>query len=282
MKNKFVAFDEADMPFFEPTAKIGLLATINQMGMPHLTLITTLQAKTNRQIVWGQFTEGMSKQHVKSNPHTAFLIMTADRKLWRGKALYTHSMKEGEDYEMFNRKPMFRYNSYFGINTVHYMNLTETHGREALPLQTIIPASLVTQALKGFTKTGVHEPILSPWAVGLFNRPDSLKFVGFVDDDGFPTIIPLLQARAADSRRIVFSPLAYSDELARIPRNSSVAIFALSLQMEDVLVRGPFTGFEKKMFVSLGAVDIDWVYNSMPPKQGQIYPQEELFAVTRF
>jgi hypothetical protein len=29
-------------------------------------------------------------------------------------------------------------------------------------------------------------------------------------------------------------------------------------------------------------LDIDWVYNSMPPSHGQIYPEVELEAVTDF
>ena len=31
--------------------------------------------------------------------------------------------------------------------------------------------------------------------------------------------------------------------------------------------------------MKVGAVDIDWVYNSMPPKQGPIYPEEPLGPV---
>ncbi|MBW2599206.1 MAG: pyridoxamine 5'-phosphate oxidase family protein, partial [Deltaproteobacteria bacterium] len=66
----FREFDINDMKEFEPEAKVGLIATINPEGLPHITLITALQAKTPSQMIWAQFTEGMSKKNVRTNPHT--------------------------------------------------------------------------------------------------------------------------------------------------------------------------------------------------------------------
>ncbi len=65
-------FSEADIRSFEPAMKIGLLATVNPQGQPHLSLITTLKAASDRQVVWGQFTEGLSKEYVRQNPRTGW------------------------------------------------------------------------------------------------------------------------------------------------------------------------------------------------------------------
>ena len=276
------AFDRADLKEFEPEAKVGLISTINPEGLPHITLITALQAKGTKQLIWGQFTEGMSKRNVMNNPNTAFLIMTMDKSLWRGKAIYTNKVREGEDYEMFNKKPMFRYNCYCGIHTVYYMDLVETYGKESLPLVKIAMSSLFTMASRSRAKTNLPEPILKPWAYNVFNRLDSIKFLSYIGDDGFPTLIPLIQCQASDSRRLAFSPLAYGNELSSLESGKDVAIFALTLDMEDILTRGVFQGFERYNGVKLGTVDIDWVYNSMPPKQGQIYPMEELRPIVNF
>lgn len=276
------AFNRADLKEFEPEAKVGLIATINPEGLPHITLITALQAKGTKHLIWGQFTEGMSKTNVMSNPNTAFLIMTMDKSLWRGKAIFTHKVREGEDYEMFNKKPMFRYNCYCGIHTVYYMDLVETYGKESLPLAKIVTSSLFTMASRSRAKTSVSKPILKPWAYNVFNRLDSLKFLSYIGDDGFPALIPLIQCQASDSRRLAFSPLAYGNELSSLESGNNVAIFGLTLDMEDVLIRGIFQGFKRYNGVKLGTVDIDWVYNSMPPQQGQIYPMEELRPIVNF
>jgi hypothetical protein len=283
MKKILKRFDENDLKYFEPEAKVGLIATLNPEGLPHVTLITALQAKTSDKLIWGQFSEGQSKQNVQTNPKTGFLIMTLDRSLWRGKALWTSSATHGEDYEMFNNKPMFRYNAYFGIHTVHYMNLVETYGREALPLIRIGLGSILTRAAKSAVrKVNSARRILKPWAEGLFNRLNSIKFICYAGEDGYPVVIPLIQCQAADSSRLAFSPLAYKDELAALQPGCNVAVFGLTMEMEDVLVRGVFTGLEKHRGITLGCVDINWVYNSMPPKPGQIYPMPELRPVINF
>ena len=92
-------FSPEDIEAFKPESKVGLLTTVNEAGLPHITLITTMQANGPEEVVWGQFTEGKSKENVLKNPKTGFLIMTLDKNLWRGKALWRESKKEGP--EMF-------------------------------------------------------------------------------------------------------------------------------------------------------------------------------------
>ncbi len=274
--------DRHDMEAFEADAKVGLLATVDPAGLPHLTLITTLMAKDPTTLMWGQFSEGRSKQHVLDEPKTGFAVMTLDRQLWRGKAIWRGKRTDGPDYELMNRKPMFRYNSYFGIHAVHTMDLVEVTPRERLPLPRIIAATLWTRAVKPALKTRRSEPILKPWAQKLFNRLDTFAFVAWVGSDGFPRIVPLIQCAAADSRRLAFSPLAFGDELAAIPPGAPVAVFAMTTEAENVLVRGPFRGFRGFGPLEIGTIDIDWVYNSMPPVPGQIYPPQPLRAVREF
>jgi hypothetical protein len=178
---------------------------------------------------------------------------------------------------------MFRYNAYFGIHTVHYMDLMETYGKETLPLLQIGLGSILTKVTKSAARQESRtERILKPWAEGLFNRLDAIKFLSYIGDDGFPAIIPLIQCQAADSTRLAFSPLAYHEELSALRQGSSVAIFGLTMEMENVLVRGVFIGFGKRRGVTLGCMDINWIYNSMPPKPGQIYPVQKLGAVVNF
>ncbi|MDO8941876.1 MAG: hypothetical protein Q7U75_01760 [Desulfobacterales bacterium] len=52
--------------------------------------------------------------------------------------------------------------------------------------------------------------------------------------------------------------------------------------MEDVLVRKTINGFLTSRFIKVGSVDIDRVYNSMPPCHGQIYPEIPLTPVIEF
>jgi hypothetical protein len=277
---KRVPLTREDVTAFEQDAKIGLLATVDPEGLPHLSLITSLQLKGSDQIMFGQFSEGLSKTHVRENPRSGFLVMTADKMLWRGKARWTGEATSGDDYEMYNRKPMFRYNSYFGIHTVHYLDLVEFSAKESLSTFGIAAGSLVTETARRLAAFRPRETVLKPWAETHISRHGTLKFLSHLGEDGYPVIVPVVPCQAAGDGRLVFAPTVRRVELSAIPAGRSVAVLALNLQMESVLVRGRFRGYRRYLGLKAGAIDIDWVYNSMPPMQGTIYPVREILPLT--
>lgn len=275
-------FKENEINAFKPAEKIGLVACINPKGRVHMTLITSIMASGPKQITLGQFCMGRSKGYMQQQPEVGFLIMTLDRRVWRGKARWTHKRHDGPEFEIYNDMPMFRYNAYFGINTVHYLDMIETFGEEKLPMAAVIPAAVLTRLAKSAAATGHAERILKPFAENLFNGMNTLKFLSHVGGDGIPVIIPIIQCQASDSRRLVFSPLPFRNELRALPTDTSVAIFGLNLKMQSVLVRGCFTGFRHYRGIQVGVVDIEWVYNSMPPCHDQIYPARKIEPVLKF
>jgi len=276
------SFSVKDIPAFETEAKIALISTINEIGLPHITLITTLQALGTNELVWGQFTEGLSKQHVQNNPKTGFLIMTMDRSIWRGKATWYAQKNEGPEYEMFNLKPMFRYNAYFGIHTIHYMHLNTVGPKESIPYISLLLSILFTRIARFSCPDNPEQQGLNTWSYAFVNRLDTLKFMAFIDDDHHPKIIPIIQCQAMDKNRLIFSPLAYNHELKSLKQGQKIAIFALSLSMESVLIRGSFLGFFSSRLIETGQIAIEWIYNSMPPTPGQIYPVNPIQPIENF
>lgn len=281
MRTSFHAFSEADMKAFESETKAGVLATINEEGFPHLTLITTLQASTPTEVIWGQFTEGLSKQFIKMNPRTAFLIMTPDKELWRGKANFTRVEKQGKEFDMYNNKPMFRYNAYMGLHTVYYMDLVEHSGKEILPYASILKAFIKTLVSKTISRKKRNENVLNSWSLKLINRMSNPKFISYIGEDGYPNIIPVIQLMTLDSQHVIFSISVYKEELKNIPNNTPVAVFCMSPSMEDLLIRGTFR-IKRIAGIKSGIIKVKWIYNSMPPKPQQIYPELDVESVTSF
>jgi hypothetical protein len=109
-----------------------------------------------------------------------------------------------------------------------------------------------------------------------------LKFIGYIGEDGYPEVFPCIQAQATDEEHINFAASVYTDEIKCIPAGATVACFGLSLDMEDVLLRGRYEGFGRVAGVRIGSMQVDWVYNPMPPVPGQIYPQLPLESITEF
>ena len=276
------SFTEAEIKAFAPSEKLGIIATVSPEGMPHMTLLTSVMAAKSNQLIVGEFCQGKSKEYMQRNAKIGFAILTLDKKLWRGKAKWTHEKKEGPEYEIYNNQPMFRYNTYFGINTVHYLDLQETSPGGSLPLISIVQSALLTKMAKGSAAKGNQERVLSYFGENLFNGLDSIKFLSFIGDDGFPVIIPAIQCQAADSSLLAFHPGAFGNELKMLKQGMTISVFCLNMQMENVLVRGVFNGYNRYRGVRLGTVDIDWVYNSMPPNHGRIYPPVPLERIVNF
>lgn len=275
------AFSEADIAAFMPEMKIGLLATVNDDGLPHLTLISTIRASSPTQLTWGQFTEGLSKQYIRRHPQVGFMVMTLNKEVWRGKATFTHTERQGPDYDAYNNIPMFRYNAYFGIHTVYYMDLVAHTGRQVLPMNQVVFAAVQTMLARMLARR-TQTPVLNLWTRRLFNKLDNLKFVAYVGDDGYPAIVPAIQAQALNAQQVIFAAGAFGDELRAIPAGVPLAVFGMTLDMEDVLLRGAYGGIRRIAGIPCGTVNVDWVYNPMPPKPEQIYPMTALEAVRVF
>ncbi len=282
MRKQKTNFSEAEIKAFEPTEKIGIIATKNDEGLPHLTLLTTLAALTEDKLAIGQFSQGLSKEYMQRSNDIGFLVLTLDKNFIRGSARWTHLSQEGEEYEMFNNKPMFRYNTYFGINTVHYLDLLKTDSLLPLPMAKIIMGALLSKFAKGSYRQKEKEKVLNPFSEKLFNQLASLCFLSYIDAQGVPQIIPVIQCQAAGSSRLVFSTMPYGDEIKSIEAGSDVAVLGLSMNMQNVLVRGKFTGIKRARGIKTASLDIEWVYNSLPPAHGQIYPAIKLEPVENF
>lgn len=266
---------QSQMEAFQSSYKIGLLATICQDGEPHISLISSLQGNTPNQMIYGQYIEGLSKKNPIDRNKVGFLIMSFDKQYWIGKAKWTHMAKEGPEYEMYNKKPLYRYNSYFGVHTVHYMDLVELTEENSIDVKKVGLEALKVQGLKRKLKQQCKEQILKPWAEEFLSKLMTLTFIAYIDSEGYPVIKPIISAQTVHSGRIA---VLLNDELAILPDQQRVAIFGMNLETENVLVKGHLSKCDPKG----GYVDIDKVYNSMPPKQGYIYPKKKVVPIRDF
>jgi hypothetical protein len=280
--NALKTFSEQDIESFKPEMKIGLVATVNEDGLPHLTLISTIQAGSATELFWGQFSEGKSKLNIRKNPKSGFMIMTLDKNVWRGKASFTRTAKSGKEFDILNETPMFRYNVYFGIHTVYYMDLVEQTGKQPLPMSNIIQAAIKTMVAKTLAGKGSGKEVLNFFTRKLLDKLDNLKFLAYVDSDGYPVTIPVIQAQSAGTDRVIFSSSVYSDALKAIPKDATVALFCMSFEMQTVLLRGAFKGIRSIGGFECGEIEVNWVYSPMPPKMEQVYPLKKLEKVTSF
>jgi len=262
--NNIISEDARDLLALD--SKVALLGTTDDEGCPHLTFLSSLQGLGEDKITFGQFCVGLSKQFLPQRPDCAFLALTADMRWLRGSARYTHTAQTGPEFDMYNNKPLFRYNAYFGINTVWYLDLLGITGVRKLPTLQIATGALLSQAA-ALAVGNSEKHALSGFGKVLFAGLGNPKFLCYAGEEGL-AIVPVVQAAPAGTDRVVFSGLPYGKELKALAPGAKACVIALNLDMQSVLVKGTYAG--KK---GAHVLEIERVYNSMPPASGYIYPK---------
>jgi len=273
-------FSEEAIEFTQPDIMLKIIATIDERGWPHLTIITSNRAISKDTLVWGQFTIGESKKYVQEvNPKQGIIFMTGDMpfKILQIKADFSHTSTEGPDIDYFNTSKLMRYMTYMNVYKVYYNKVVAVSPIRKLPLGGIAKGILAGMIGKGGKKTELNEKRLNPIGLKIFKGPINPKFLAYIDpSDGYPIIIPVVQLTAADHNRLVFSPSALKSDLEKIPVDSKVAVLGMTMDLASQLVNGTFTGFQKSRGTRLGIIEIEEIYNSCPPLPGKIYPKMDI------
>ena len=248
------------------TGKVALVGTKDDDGCPHLTFLASLQGLGEDKLTFGQFCVGLSKEYLLRRPDCAFLALTSDMCWLRGRARYTHTAKTGPEFDMYNNKPLFRYNAYFGVNTVWYLDLLDISGVQKLPMLKIASGALLSRIAAPFAAQN-EKSALTLFGKALFAGIGNPKFLCYEAEEGL-SIVPVVQAAPAGTDRVMIFGRPYGEELKALVPGAKVCVMALNLDMQSVLVKGTYTGKQ-----GAHVVEIERVYNSMPPAAGYIYPR---------
>lgn len=262
--------DKETIKEFDTEYKLALTSTIDDDGCPHLTLINTLMAKDETTLTSGEFIKGLSKEYIKKRPEVGFIVMSFDKNWWTGTARWKSKENSGPEYEKYNQIPMFRYNTYLGIHTIHYYDLVDISEKRKLAMAGIISNAVLNMAVKPFYREKSGPRALNKWSFDLMRGLATLKFISFVAEDGYPRVYPIVQAQANGRGRVVIPMHPYKRELSQLKDGMDVAVMCAGMDMNSVMVKGKFLGKG-----SFGLVDIEKVYNTLPPKHGYVYPAEK-------
>ena len=264
----FESIDAASVRMMDCDSKIGVLATKDESGYPHLSFISSIQALNDQSLTFGQFSAGLSKRFLLDEPRVGFLVLSADKRYLRGNATYTHSANTGKEFDLYNNKPLFRYNSYMGFYRIFYLNLERISALRHLPMGAIILGAILSRVKALFLKKS-EKNALPLAGQELFSQLDSLKFLCYYNASGEAVVLPVVQATSAGADRITLVGVPFGRELKQIPDGAKVSILCLNLQMESVLVKGIYRD---------GMLEIERVYHSMPPKMEYVYPRSETIS----
>ena len=272
-------FSKDGMELSDLDVGLKLLATIDPRGWPHITMISFNRAKTPEQVVWGEFTVGTSKRNVLQNPKQGAFYMNAVMpfKFLQAKITFDHRVKGGEDCDHFSRGQMLRYNTYMNVEKAYYNFVKAVTLVMDLEVLAIAKGLILNLFAKRKAKDSNAENKMPLLGYDLYNNPFNPKFISFLDpDDGYPLIVPCFQIRAPDRSKLIFPYSQFKEDLEKLKEGAHVSTFAViadEIELINLVIQGTFSGTQKFGGVKCGIIEIDEVYNSMPPVAGVIYPK---------
>lgn len=268
----------------EDSKQLDFYGTVNGDGTPHITLLTSMHLFGKDTFVWGEYSAGLSKENQQKRNKVGFMSVIDGKTVFFGKAVWSGSRKSGEEIELLNRIPQFRYNNVYGYLPAHILKLKELSGEQPLDTDGLDNAREKMAKLAAQVPAGSAPGAVSPVTQDFFTRERATKVIGFVDADGYPRIAPLDGAVLADGGRVAFPLEPYGDILGGIKDGTPIAILVLAYkEMGAVVVNGNM----KRATVGgteVGLLDIEKVYNPMLPVIGYVYPPElaQIKKVTEF
>ncbi|MHA1131897.1 MAG: hypothetical protein ACTSQQ_13945, partial [Candidatus Helarchaeota archaeon] len=138
---------DADILETKPDIMVKLLATIGEDLHPNVVLIVSLEAKDHRTLKFAEFIYGKTKKNVERNPKCAagFMSLGFDWILVKGD--FTKYLYEGEDYEYYTQKSLFKNNAYLAITRVGFIDV-----KQVIPRRKIKTQRPLLRLLKGYLK----------------------------------------------------------------------------------------------------------------------------------
>lgn len=262
---------------------LSFYGTINDDNSPHITMINSLHRYNDNTLIWGEFSDGLSKRNQKKRPLIGFLSMNDDNSFVMGKANWLKAKTHGEEIDLLNRIPEFRYNNVYGYSPVHILKIKEIEEKPLL-FGELFESPNKTIALDQRLEAGNEDDAISIVTKELLDTQKGIKMLSYIDSTGYPKIFPLSQVTISGDNRLIFTLKPYVQLLNELKEGMPIAIHALSYkEMGAVLINGFFetTSINGQR---IGVLNIKKVYNPMLPVIGYVYPRAlaKVSPVTKF
>jgi len=191
-----------------------------------------------------------------------------------------HTLSEdGKDYDFYNNTPSSAITRISGAYGALYGTWSLTMAN--IPADEAgYPGSNQDNDRKIFLgKTGKNSSAHT-WSTAFYDKIDNLKFLGYVDADAIGDH-PVDPAQSLDREYMIFSFGAYGESWLKSRIHSGGNLRHVAFDGRCARTRH-ISGRKARGRIKSGMVQLDFVYNPMPPVPAQIYPDVPVQPVVEF
>jgi len=254
----------------------SFIGTIDEDQIPRITIISSLALWDDKTLVFGDVIKGISKVNFKKRPTTFTAIinneLTTVYATWQSEAI------AGEKFELMNNLRTVRYNPTGGFARIHSFKL-EKYVCNGWPLdeQEQKRSKEETCQLASKIKCDSDAVALNVFAYRIATSEHSVKMLCYINEEGYPIVIPTSQALPISKNKIVFRTTPLNDDFKKLAPGAKIAIIFYDGINEQgcILVQGVYSS-EYIEGLEMGILDIEKVYCSSGQTPQYIYPMDPL------
>ncbi|MFO8057315.1 MAG: hypothetical protein R6V10_08480 [bacterium] len=254
---------------FKSQAHLKFAATIDENKVPNVVPLLSARMIDPGTIAFVRFMVWKTRRNFESNHRITFACRGPRGRAYVARCRFDRWVTEGPLLEEFEREPIYRYNAYSGANQVGVVKVKDVQEYKTQGyLKTVFsPLRSVNKLIeKGGT---MPLQVTEKWA-----RRLASKFLGFVDEEGFPLALPHPGLFARDPETMLF-PMPRDDRhpLRKVPAGEYMAASVLTWEPSAYQVKGKFAGTVSRDGKPMGVLEVDEVFTAAPPVPGKrIYP----------
>ncbi len=254
----------------------SFIGTIDEDQMPRITIISSLALWDDKTLVFGDVFRGISKVNFKKRPTTFTAIinneLTTVYATWQSEAI------AGEKFELMGNLRTTRYNTTGGFARIQSFELGKyIRNGWQLNEQEQKRSKEETCRLASRIKCDSDVVALNVFAYRIATSEHSVKMLCYINEKGYPIVIPTSQALPISPNKMVFRTTPLNDDFKKIAPGAKIAILSYDLVKElgAILAQGVYSS-EYIDGLEMGILDIEKVYCSSGQTPQYIYPRKPL------
>ena len=244
------------------------LATVCEDGRPNVVLIISITAPEDDHLAFGEFMIWKTKKNLLRNNKTYVLAFTQQLKATAGRALFKGFLKTGPDVDYINNQELFRYNAYTGIRSAGILQPISEFKTFRIPVlsnaRAILSGEIVKRLFSNSSSIEIPEAVAEK-----FDKPIGFKVISFVEQDGFPFIIPTLSMKLRGDK-LLFPIQSYMKKIKNLQAGTLMAVNIVTMEPVSYQLKGTYEGYKRIGLTPIGIIRVTEVYSASPPIPGEI------------
>jgi len=252
------------------------LATASKDGVPNVVPLVSFTDIDEKTLAFAELMTWKTRKNLEENPRICVGVFTEDLHIWIIKARLREYVDTGPILERLNQGEMYRYNAYMGIRRAGVCDALEVTGVHRLKKLGVLREYLAAKLTHPLAALGSKRRGKMPVQVmEKFNRLEAVKFLAFVREDGYPTMVSTQSMQPTGSAKLIFNFGSFGREFSRLTPGTQVAATVLTADPVSYQVKGSFEGASGVLVGKIGRIAVREVYSACPPVPGRRLDQPD-------